>query len=225
MKCNLVFILCFLLIQANQAQIVNPKTALTNATMSLDIYETDQSQVAELSKAKENIDFASDHETTKNDPKVWKYKGKIYNRIIFDPVMKMKHTDAALVAIKAWKKGWELDMEKLTSKGKPASKMPSKMDYKQGFELATRGLYNAGADAYNAQNYEFAYNCFAEILDIKSLTKEGLEKKPVDLTINGTMDLEKEGQRLGGMAAAGNGQCDNAKKMLLPMLEANNIDE
>jgi tetratricopeptide (TPR) repeat protein len=224
MKCKMLFALCILAYQFSTAQIVNPKTALTNATMSLDIYETDQSQVAELSKAKENIDFAADHEATKNDPKVWKYKGKIYNRIIFDPVMKLKHTDAALVSIKAWKKGWELDMQKLVSKGKPASKMPSKMDYKQGFELASRGLYNAGADAYNAQNYEFAYNCFSEILDIQSLTGEALSKKPIDLTINGTIDLEKEGQRLGGMSAAGNGQCDIAKKMLLPMLESNKID-
>ena len=140
MKCKLLFALSILAYQFSTAQIVNPKTALTNATMSLDIYETDQSQVAELSKAKENIDFAADHEATKDDPKVWKYKGKIYNRIIFDPVMKLKHTDAALVSIKAWKKGWDLDMQKLVSKGKPASKMPSKMDYKQGFELVSRGL-------------------------------------------------------------------------------------
>ncbi len=54
----------------------NPKTSVTNAAMSLEMYETDPSKTEELQKAKDDIDFAAGHEKTEGDPRVWRYRGK-----------------------------------------------------------------------------------------------------------------------------------------------------
>ena len=43
-----------------------------------------------LSKAKENIDAATEHEATKNDPKTWIYRGLIYCQL-GDPNIKEKY--------------------------------------------------------------------------------------------------------------------------------------
>ena len=203
----------------------NPKSAFSSAVMSMDLYETDAKLVKELAAAKENIDYAANHEQTKNDVKVWRYRGKIHNSIAFNATLKGDYQKASLIALESWTKAWELDKAKLDAKGKPASKMPAKSDYKQGFELSARGLYNTGAEAYNNKEYELAYNCFNGILTVKSLTKDGLAKKPVNLMTPNKINLEQEGARLGGIAASNMGKCEEAEALLMPLLEGKKIDE
>lgn len=203
----------------------NPKSAFSKATLGLELYETDPKQVNDLASAKENIDYAAGHDQTKNDVKVWRYRGKIHNAIAFNPTLKVENKKASIIALESWSKAWELDKARLDAKGKPITKMPVKSDYKQGFELSARGLYNTGAEAYNNKEYELAYQCFSGILKIKPLTKEGLAKKPVNLMTPNKINLEIEGARLGGIAAANLGKCEEAEALLMPLLEAKKVSE
>lgn len=203
----------------------NPKTAMTNAAMSLEGYDSDRSKTDELDKAREDIDFAAGHEKTKNDPKVWRYRGKIYNRIAFDAKLKGEYKDAGLKAVESFNKAWDLEAAKLEEKGKPLSKMPVKSEFKNGFESAGRALYNGGADAYNEENYDLAYRSFIAILDIPNKTKEGLAKKPVVLVTANDIDMLKEAARLGGMAAVQLDRPEDAERLLLPLLEGKKMSE
>ena len=210
---------------ATTAVAQNPKTAITNAAMSLELYESDPSKVNELEKAKNDIDFAAGHEKTENDPRVWRYRGKIHNKIVFNPALKAKTKDAAIIALNSFIKAWDLEIAKLSEKGKGASKIPAKVDFKTGFEDACRGLYNSGADAYNAKDYEFAYNCFMGILKIKPKTAEGLAKKPVNMITVTKVDMSLEAKRLGGLAAMLMGNAKEAERLLMPILEAKKMEE
>lgn len=203
----------------------NPRTATTNAVMSLELYDTDKNKVEELEKAKKDIDFAAGHETTSSDPKVWRYRGKIYNRIAFNAKLKAEFKDAGLSALESFSKSWDLEVAKLESKGKPVGKIPAKVDFKTGFEGACRALYNGGADAYNAQDYDLAYKCFTGILTIKPKTVEGLAKKPVALVTVTKIDMEQEAARLGGMAAVQLGKSKEAEELLMPLLEGKKISD
>lgn len=203
----------------------NPKTSMVNASMSLEMYDTDPTKIEELKKAKEDIDYAAGHETTANDPKVWRYRGKIYNRIAFNAKLKADNKDAGVLALESFSKAWDLEAAKLEAKGKDIGKIPAKADFQAGFEGACRALYNGGADAYNAEDYELAYKSFTGILTIRPKTVKGLAKKPVSLTTSSKIDMEKEAARLGGMAAVQLGKPKEAEYLLLPLLEGKKMDE
>ena len=208
-------------IQAQQ----NPKTAVTNASMSLELYDTDPTQSKELEKAMTDIDYAAGHEKTMNDPKVWRYRGKIYNRVAFNNELKGKNKDAGVKALESFDKAWDLEAAKLEEKGKDISKIPAKPEFQAGYEAAARALYNGGADAYNAEDYELAYKSFIGILGIQAKVKEGLAKKPVKLVTITKIDMEQEAARLGGMAAVQLGKPEDAERLLMPLLDAKKIDE
>jgi hypothetical protein len=136
MKNLILVLLTFIFFNAN-AQ--NPKTAVTNAAMSLEMYESDPTKSNELLKAKNDIDFAAGHEKTEGDPRVWRYRGKIHNRIAFNPKLKEENIDAALIALNSFLKSWDLEIlnwkkkEKALQKfllktiTKPVLKMPVKL--------------------------------------------------------------------------------------------------
>lgn len=203
----------------------NPKTSMTNAAMSLEMYDTDPSKIDELEKAKNDIDYAAGHEKTASDPKVWRYRGKIYNRIAFNAKLKAENKDAGVLALESFSKSWDLEAAKLKEKGKDIAKIPAKADFKAGFEGACRALYNGGADAYNAANYELAYKSFTGILTIKPKTGAGLAKKPVSLITSSKIDMEQEAARLGGMAAIQLGKPKEAEYLLSPLLDGKKISE
>lgn len=203
----------------------NPKTSMTNAAMSLEMYDTDPSKIEELEKAKNDIDYAAGHEKTASDPKVWRYRGKIYNRIAFNAKLKAENKDAGVLALESFAKSWDLEAAKLKEKGKDIAKIPAKAEFKTGFEGACRALYNGGADAYNAQDYDLAYKCFTGILTIKPKTIKGLAKKPVNLVTSSKIDMEQEAARLGGMSAVQLGKPQEAEDLLLPLLDGKKISE
>jgi tetratricopeptide (TPR) repeat protein len=203
----------------------NPRTSIVNASMSLEMYDTDPTKIEELKKAKEDIDYAATHETTAKDPKVWRYRGKIYNRIAFNAKLKADNKDAGVLALESFSTAWDLEAEKLKAKGKDIAKIPAKSDFKSGFEGACRALYNGGADAYNAEDYDLAYRSFIGILTIRPKTEKGLAKKPVSLKTASKIDMEQEAARLGGMAAVQLEKPKEAEYLLLPLLEGKKIDE
>ncbi|BDS11169.1 tetratricopeptide repeat protein [Aureispira anguillae] len=203
----------------------NPKTSMTNAAMSLEMYDTDPSKIEELEKAKNDIDYAAGHEKTASDPKVWRYRGKIYNRIAFNAKLKAEHKNAGVMALESFSKSWDLEAAKLEEKGKDIAKIPAKSEFKSGFEGACRALYNGGADAYNAQDYDLAYQCFTGILTIKPKTSSGLAKKPISLITSSKIDMEQEAARLGGMSAIQLGKPKEAETLLLPLLDGKKISE
>jgi tetratricopeptide (TPR) repeat protein len=220
------FFLGFLaLATAATMQAQNPKTAVTNAAMSLSEYDTDPTKTAELEKAKKDIDFAAEHEKTIADPKVWRYRGKIYNRIAFNNELKGKNKDAGLKALESFDKAWDLEADKLKEKGKDITKIPAKSEFQSGYEASARALYNGGAEAYNAEDYDLAYNSFISILGISSRVKEGLAKKPVSLVTPNNINMEQEAARLGGMAAVQLEKPEEAERLLMPLLEGKKIDE
>lgn len=220
------FFLGFLAIaSATTINAQNPRTSMVNASMSLEMYDTDPTKIEELKKAKEDIDYAAAHETTAGDPKVWRYRGKIYNRIAFNAKLKADNKNAGVLALESFSKAWDLEAEKLKTKGKDISKIPGKSDFQSGFEGACRALYNGGADAYNAEDYQLAYESFTGILTIRPKTAKGLAKKPVSLVTASKIDMEKEAARLGGMSAIQLGKPKEAEFLLLPLLEGKKIDE
>ncbi len=220
---NLMLALLTFISFAVKAQ--NPKTAVTNAAMSLEMYDADPSKSDELVKAKNDIDFAAGHEKTEGDPRVWRYRGKIHNKIAFNAKLKADNSDAAIIALNSFSKAWDLEIAKLEEKGKGPSKIPAKLDFKTGFENACKALYNTGADAYNSKNYDLSYKCFAGILTIKPKTAEGLVKKPVNLITPNKVNMELESARLGGMSAVLLGNAKEAEFLLLPLLDGKKIDE
>ncbi len=203
----------------------NPKSALSNASMNLEIYTADSKLTKNLLEAKEDIDYASTHEQTKDNPKVWRYRGQIYNSIAANPALKKDEKTAPIKALQSFTKAWELDVEKLKEKGKPVTKIGGKADYKMGFEKVASALYNTGAEAYNNKEYELAYACFSGIQKIAPLTNEGLSKRPVNLITPNKINLEQEGARLGGISATYMGSCEEAERLLLPLLEGGKVAE
>lgn len=221
------FILGFLALTSvatMQAQ-QNPKTATTNAAMSLSNYDTDPTNSAELEKARTDIDYAAGHEKTKDDPKVWRYRGKIYNRVAFNNELKGKNKDAGVKALESFNMAWDLEAAKLKEKGKDITKIPAKPEFQSGYEAAARALYNGGADAYNSEDYDLAYQSFMGILGITPKVKEGLAKKPVKLVTITQINMEQEAARLGGMAAVQLGKPEEAERLLMPLLDNKKIDE
>ncbi|MCH2023900.1 MAG: hypothetical protein MK207_15600 [Saprospiraceae bacterium] len=223
MKKYFLGFLFLIVIYSTNAQ--NPKTSITNAAMSLEMYETDPSKFQELQKAKDDIDYAAGHEKTEIDPRVWRYRGKIYNKIAFNAKLKAENKNASLIALESFIKSWDLEIAKLEEKAKGPSKIPAKIDFRTGFEDACRALYNSGADAYNQQDYELSYNCFTGILKIKPLTAKGLEKKPVNLVTASKIDMEQEAARLGGMSAIQLGNPKDAELLLMPLLDNKKITD
>jgi len=203
----------------------NPKTAFNNATVSLDIYMNDRTKSEELQSAKDGIDIAAASDVTNTEARVWRFRGQIYNLIAFDAKLKTENKDAGLKALEAFSKAWDLEVEKLNKKGKPVSKIPAKVDFQQGFGAACSALYNCGADAYNAQDYKLAYECFSGILTIRPKTSEGLAKKPVNFLTPAQVDMEKDGKRLAGMAAIQLGEAETAEKLLMPLLENKELSD
>ncbi|MGH1338279.1 MAG: tetratricopeptide repeat protein [Aureispira sp.] len=208
-----------------QAQNQNPKTATTNASTSLSLYDTDPTNSAELEKARKDIDYAAGHEKTMTDPRVWRTRGKIYNRVAFNNELKSKNKDAGVKALESFDKAWDLEAAKLKEKGKDIGKIPAKPEFQSGYEATARALYNGGADAYNAENYELAYQSFMGIMGITPRVKEGLAKKPVKLVTITKIDMVQEAARLGGMAAIQLGKPEEAERLLLPLLDGKKIDE
>ena len=105
-----------------------------------------------LKKAKAEIDLATEHESTKDDPKTWCYRGLIYSRIggeVTNPKSKFKDLapDWAEQAYAA-----ALECKRLDTKNEYANENNSV------FRFVGNEYYSRSTEAYNSQRYQDALN-------------------------------------------------------------------
>lgn len=81
--------------------LVKTLSAILIATSTLSFAQSNQVQNAsnylrnkEFDKAKASADAAAEHESTKSNPKLWKYRGQIYQEIYFSKDAAVKNLDA-----------------------------------------------------------------------------------------------------------------------------------
>mgnify|MGYP000748824685 CR=1 FL=1 len=131
----------------------------------------------ELKDAKDYIDKAAEHEQTKNDPKMWLYRGKIYQAISRDTSLRKTNPDASEIStvsflncLKTDTKGWYTD------------------ECKDNVWVSAVGAYNKAIEAYNKNELEKANRLYNLIFDVfpydtkeknlarSNITQEGLYK-------------------------------------------------
>lgn len=108
-----------------------------------------------LDKAKLNIDAASEHESTKDDPKTWYYKSMIYTELANTDKPKFKDLaeNPLQTAYEAALKCMELDTKKEFVQGNATNNS-------MNFERVSVLLYNKAIDLYNQKEYAKAMEYF-----------------------------------------------------------------
>ena len=121
----------------------------------------------DLKSAKERIDLAVNHEKTKANPKAWYYRGEIYRSISKskDTAINQLHPNPYKEASMSYSKSMELD-----EKGKYLNKN------KAGKRTVYISAFNTAVEAYNAKDFETAYNYFVIADDLGIKNKEDIEK-------------------------------------------------
>lgn len=196
----------------------NGKAERTNAYMSLENYRATLAP-GELTNAINSIDIACDDAKSNVEAKTWRYKGQIYTSAVFDPELKIQHPEAALEAFAAYEEAIRLDKAKLDSKGKPMSKMPAKSEYKDGLKANGDALFNTGADAFAAGDYETAYECFASIAKIPSMT-EAFVKDEYEFGFK-----THDASLLHGLAALRMGNMEDGEGILMGLIDGGGLDD
>lgn len=130
-------------VAAGAMQVAVAQTAaVTNAIM----YQRD----GKLDKARTEIDKAITHSKTGQSAKTWFYRGSIYEQMINHPVFGKTAPDAPLVALESYDKAIALDKKN--------------GDYYQQATQRKANIYNiifnAGAKAYEAKDFETALKSF-----------------------------------------------------------------
>lgn len=204
--------------------------ARTSAMTYLAEYKMDAKQIPKLEMAKTKIDIAADDEKTADDPKTWRYKAEIYALIAKNDQTASKFKTAALDAYDALDKAVSMEEAKAEVKGKPKSKIAKRGDYVRVFQEVTPALYNNATTAYNAKEWENAYNHFERLIRIPSRTAEFDKRGKIDLTFTApstgaVIDMETNARLLGGLAAIYLGKPENAEKMFMPGIKNKKFKE
>ena len=108
-----------------------------------------------LDLAKENIDLASQHEKTMNDPKTWFYYGNIYIQLATtqDEAFKNSEPNALQKAYDGYKKCMELDEKKRYF-----------AQTLQDMIVISNNFYSRGLDHFNSNEYKDAYAEFNQAI-------------------------------------------------------------
>ena len=118
-------------------------------------------------------DEAAANESTINKSKTWFYRGQLYTLIAQDKVLNLKYGTAALEAVMAFKKLYEI--------GDPKFK-----DWEDVFKylmpLATN-TFNTAVDNYQNKNYAQAFQFFYAIKDINAVIEGKGKKANIDLAV------------------------------------------
>jgi len=113
-----------------------------------------------LDKALENIEPATTHEKTMNDPKTWNYRGSIYIQIAAstNPEYQKLSSNAVQTAYDSYQKSIELDADK---------------EYQQknmiGLFACSEQFYNKGVESYNNKDYNKAIELFEKTIKINNI--------------------------------------------------------
>ena len=121
----------------------------------------------DLVSAKDRIDIAVNHEKTKANPKAWFYRGEIYKSISKskDTAISKLHSNPYKEASISYAKSMELD-----EKGKYLNKN------KAGKRSVYISVFNVAVEAFNAKDFQSAYNYFVIADDLGIKNKEDIEK-------------------------------------------------
>ncbi len=113
-----------------------------------------------LDKAVENIEPATTHEKTKNNPKTWNYRGNIYIQLgaSTNPKYQKLAANSVQKAYDSYQKSIELDTEK---------------DFEQknmtGLFACAEQFYNKGVKFFNSEDYASALNVFEKTIKINRI--------------------------------------------------------
>lgn len=114
----------------------------------------------DLEKAEAKILEAEKNEKTASYPKTYIVKQRVYRKMFFKD---NTNIDALFVAENAIKKAQELDI-KGDAKGKKQGKF--KEEIKKDLLMLRIDFQNAGANAYNAKDFDVAMKCFEKMLEL-----------------------------------------------------------
>lgn len=114
-----------------------------------------------LADAKTSIDKACEHEKTKDEPKTWYYKGKIYESLASDPILGKQYPDAAKTSFEAYKKAKQLD----ETAAKP-NKYKKDLEEVFASPSLSNALQNGGVFAYQSKDYTKAYEYFTMFQEV-----------------------------------------------------------
>jgi len=141
---------------------------VVSAWNNLEAYRND-GKVADLLKAMEAIDVATGHEKTGISPKTWYYRGLIYSELaknIGEEGVPANSLDEAILSLETV---YEHDVKKRFSK-----------DATNGLLFVSGDVYNAGAKAFETQEYESAYKYFMKMLDINDMNNKFGKAENID---------------------------------------------
>ena len=119
-----------------------------------------------LDRAKSEIDLATVHENTKDDPKTWCYRGMIYSQIggaILDPKTKAKIRTTYEKIAPDW-------LEQSYAAAIECKRLDTKNEYADLNNKVIRYVgeiyYNRSLDAYNAREYANALDCANKAIEM-----------------------------------------------------------
>jgi tetratricopeptide (TPR) repeat protein len=205
---------------ASFASFAQGGAARTNAITYLGEYKMNTKQIAKLEMAKTKIDIAAADAKTSDDPRTWRYKAEIYSLIAKNDKTATKFKNAAIEAFDAVEKALSMEEAKAEVKGKPKSKIAKRGEYVRIFQEVTPALYNNATSAYNAKEWESAYNHFDRLIRIPARTADFDTRKKIKLTFTApstgsVIDMEANARLLGGLAAIYLEKPADAEKMFL----------
>ncbi len=128
----------------------------------------------EMEDAKRAIDAASQHDDTKNDPKMWFYYAQIYDTINNNPAYENLDKDMVEKFVIGCKKCVDLDVKK-------------RYEYYCEYAIVKSGFaaYNKAYDFYNQNDVANATKFFQFVIDVfpydkdKNLTKNNINEKTI----------------------------------------------
>lgn len=123
-------------------------------------------KLKDIVKAKTFIDEAAVYESTANDPKMWYYRGKVYQAINDDKELSKNNPEAAYIATQSFINCIHTD---------------KKENYKDSTEIFTwiagYSLYNRAVEQYQAGNMEMAMKFYKEVQEVFPYDKDNNMKR------------------------------------------------
>ena len=123
-------------------------------------------KLKDVAKAKVFIDEAAVYESTANDPKMWYYRGKVYQAVNDDKELSKTNPEAAYIATQSFINCIKTD---------------KKENYKDSTDIFTwiagYSLYNRAVEQYQAGNMEVAMKFYKEVQEVFPYDKDNNMKR------------------------------------------------
>jgi tetratricopeptide (TPR) repeat protein len=123
-------------------------------------------KLKDIVKAKQFIDEAAVYESTSNDPKMWYYRGKVYQAVNDDKELSKTNPDAAYIATESFINCIKTD---------------KKENYKDSTDIFTwiagYSLYNRAVEEYQKGNMETAMKYYKEVHEVFPYDKDNNLKR------------------------------------------------